>query len=226
LSGRIAVLASGDGSNAEALATACEDGRIDGEIAVILSNRPDAPVLARSASRGIPAVVVDHRRFAGREAFDAALVDTLAAHGPDLITLAGFMRVLTPVFLQPYRGRILNIHPSLLPRYPGLQTHARAIAAGDREAGATVHFVTAELDAGPGIVQARVPVRPGDDPAALAARVLAAEHRIYPLAVAACLDGRVRLAAGEVLLQGQPLPARGAAPEALEGQARGSVTPR
>jgi phosphoribosylglycinamide formyltransferase 1 len=215
LSGRIAVLASGLGSNAEALAEACDRGVIDGRLCVVGSNRPDAPVLARATARGLPTIALDHRGYAERAAFDAALRDALAAFEPDLVVLAGFMRILTPTFITPWRGRLLNIHPSLLPRYPGLDTHARAIAAGDREAGATVHFVIEALDAGPAILQARVPVRADDDPAALAARVRVEEHRIYPLAVQACLSGRVRLGDRGAELDGRRLPASGAEPGAL-----------
>ena len=215
MSGRIAVLASGLGSNTEALAEACDRGIIEGSVCVVGSNRPDAPVLARAADRGLPTIALDHRGYAERAAFDAALRDALAAFEPDLVVLAGFMRILTPTFIAPWRGRLLNIHPSLLPRYPGLDTHARAIAAGDREAGATVHFVIEALDAGPAILQARVPVRADDDPAALAARVRVEEHRIYPFAVQACLSGRVRLGDQGAELDGRRLPASGADPAAL-----------
>jgi phosphoribosylglycinamide formyltransferase-1 len=215
LSGRIAVLASGVGSNAEALAEACDDGRIDGRLCVVASNRPDAPVLARAAARGLPTLALDHRAYPDRAAFDSALREALLPFEPDLVVLAGFMRILTPAFITPWRGRLVNIHPSLLPLYPGLDTHARAIAAGDREAGATVHFVIEALDAGPAILQARVPIRDGDNPGTLAARVQLEEHRIYPLAVQACLSGRVRLSGDRAELDGAVLPPSGAEAAAL-----------
>jgi len=209
------VLASGVGSNAEALAEACDDGRIDGRLCVVASNRPDPPVLARAADRGLPTLALDHRAYPDRAAFDSALREALLPFEPDLVVLAGFMRILTPAFITPWRGRLVNIHPSLLPLYPGLDTHARAIAAGDREAGATVHFVIEALDAGPAILQARVPIRDDDTPATLAARVQLEEHRIYPLAVRACLGGRLRLAGGRAELDGALLPPSGAAEAAL-----------
>jgi len=215
LSGRIAVLASGVGSNAEALADACEDGRIDGSLCVVGSNRPDAQVLARAAARGLPTLALDHRAYPDRAAFDGALHEALLPFEPDLVVLAGFMRILTPAFITPWRGRLVNIHPSLLPLYPGLDTHARALAAGDRWAGATVHYVIEALDAGPAILQATVPIEAGDNPATLAARVRVEEHRIYPLAVQACLSGRVRLAGDRAELDGAVLPPSGAREAAL-----------
>jgi phosphoribosylglycinamide formyltransferase-1 len=215
LSGRIAVLASGIGSNAEALADACEDGRIDGSLCVVASNRPDAPVLARAAARGLATLALDHRSHPDRAAFDAALHAALLPFEPELVVLAGFMRILTETFITPWRGRLVNIHPSLLPLYPGLDTHARALAAGDREAGATVHYVIEALDAGPAILQASVPIEAGDSPASLADRVRVEEHRIYPLAVQACLSGRVRLVGERAELDGSLLPPSGAEAAAL-----------
>ncbi len=148
---------------------------------LVASNDPKAAGLARAAARGIPVAAVDHRAFPGdRAAFEEALLEPLLAAQPDIICLAGFMRILTPSFVNRFAGRMLNIHPSLLPLYPGLDTHARALAAGDRQAGATVHLVTSALDDGPILGQARVPVMTGDTPETLAARVLAAEHRLYP----------------------------------------------
>ncbi len=144
------------------------------------SNDPAASGLAKAAAQGVPTVAIDHRAFASRAEFEAALLEPLLAAEPDIICLAGFMRILTPDFTRRFTGRMLNIHPSLLPKYPGLHTHARAIEAGDAEAGATVHEVTADLDAGPILGQARVPVLPGDTPDSLAARVLVQEHRLYP----------------------------------------------
>ncbi|MES2542410.1 MAG: phosphoribosylglycinamide formyltransferase [Pseudomonadota bacterium] len=148
---------------------------------LVASNDPTATGLEKAAALGIPVAAIDHRPYGrDREAFEAALVEKIDAAGPDILCLAGFMRILTPGFIRRYEGRMLNIHPSLLPKYPGLHTHARALAAGDTEAGCTVHEVTAELDAGPILGQARVPVLPGDTEAALAARVLTLEHRLYP----------------------------------------------
>jgi phosphoribosylglycinamide formyltransferase-1 len=177
---RVAILISGGGSNMLALADSMT-GDHPARPVLVASNDPAAAGLARAADRGIPTAAIDHRRWgADRAGFEAALAAVLDAAAPDLICLAGFMRILTPGFVTPRAGRILNIHPSLLPLYPGLDTHARALAAGDRQAGCTVHEVTAALDAGPILGQARVPVTPGDTPVTLAARVLAAEHRLYP----------------------------------------------
>lgn len=176
---RVAILVSGGGSNMLALA-ASMTGDHPARPVLVLSNDPAARGLARAAALGIPVAAVDHRAFPDRPAFEAALMGPLAGAAPDILCLAGFMRILTPGFVARFAGRMLNIHPSLLPRYPGLRTHARALAAGDAEAGCTVHEVTADLDAGPILGQARVPVLPGDDEAALAGRVLAAEHRLYP----------------------------------------------
>lgn len=177
---RVAILISGGGSNMLALARDMT-GDHPARPVLVLSNDPAAPGLARAAALGIPTAAVDHRAFKGdRAAFEAALDAALAPHAPDVICLAGFMRILTPAFITPRAGRILNIHPSLLPKYPGLHTHARALAAGDAEAGATVHLVTPDLDAGPILGQARIPVLPGDTPDTLAARVLVQEHILYP----------------------------------------------
>ncbi|MDO5614308.1 MAG: phosphoribosylglycinamide formyltransferase [Paracoccus sp. (in: a-proteobacteria)] len=177
---RIAILISGGGSNMVRLLDSMT-GDHPARPVLVLSNDPDAGGLARAAERGVPVAAVDHRAFGrDRAAFEAELAGHLDAAAPDIICLAGFMRILTPAFVDRYAGRILNIHPSLLPKYPGLHTHQRALDAGDDWAGATVHQVTADLDAGPILGQARVPVEPGDDAAALAARVLTAEHRLYP----------------------------------------------
>ncbi|PKP81912.1 MAG: phosphoribosylglycinamide formyltransferase [Alphaproteobacteria bacterium HGW-Alphaproteobacteria-2] len=177
---RVAILISGGGSNMLALVRSMT-GAHPARPCLVLSNVRGAGGLARAAALGIPVACVDHRSFgADRAGFEAALNDALAPHAPDILCLAGFMRILTPVFTACWAGRMLNIHPSLLPKYPGLHTHARAIAAGDREAGCSVHEVTADLDAGPILGQARVPVLPGDTPESLAARVLEQEHRLYP----------------------------------------------
>jgi phosphoribosylglycinamide formyltransferase-1 len=185
---RVAILISGGGSNMEALVRDMT-GDHPARPVLVVSNVPGAGGLARAAARGIPAATVDHRAFPSREAFEAALSAELDRAAPDLICLAGFMRVLTPGFVTRWAGKILNIHPSLLPKYPGLHTHARALEAGDAEAGCTVHEVTADLDAGPILGQARVPVLPGDTPEALAARVLVAEHRLYPAVLRRVADG-------------------------------------
>jgi phosphoribosylglycinamide formyltransferase-1 len=177
---RVAILISGGGSNMVALARSMT-GEHPARPVVVVSNDPAAGGLEKATAMGIPVAVVDHRAFGGdRAGFEAALEAALKPHAPDVICLAGFMRILTPGFIGPWAGRILNIHPSLLPKYPGLHTHARAIAAGDAEAGASVHEVTPDLDAGPILGQARVPVLPGDTAESLAARVLEQEHRLYP----------------------------------------------
>ena len=190
---KTAVLISGRGSNLEALIRACADEDFPAEIALVISNRADAGGLDHAARAGIASAVIPHRDYANREAFEAALTKTLEAAGIELICLAGFMRLLTAGFVQHWRDRMINIHPSLLPAFPGLETHARALAEGVRFAGCTVHFVRAEMDHGPIIVQAAVPVLPGDDEHALAARVLAAEHRAYPLALRLVGEGRVKV---------------------------------
>jgi phosphoribosylglycinamide formyltransferase-1 len=177
---RVAILISGGGSNMVRLIESMGPEH-PAEPVLVLSNQPDAGGLLRAAALGVPTAVVDHRPFRGdRAAFEAALHDRLAAARPDILCLAGFMRILTPSFTAAWAGRMLNIHPSLLPKYPGLDTHARAIAAGDAEAGCTVHEVTEDLDAGPILGQARVPVLHHDTPDTLAARVLEQEHRLYP----------------------------------------------
>jgi phosphoribosylglycinamide formyltransferase-1 len=179
---RVAVLISGGGSNMLALVEAMTGG-FPARPCLVLANRPEAGGLARAAARGIPTALVDHRGRS-RAAFEAGLTAALEAEAAGILCFAGFMRILTPGFIARWQGRMLNIHPSLLPLYPGLDTHARALAAGDAEAGCSVHEVTAELDGGPVLGQSRVPVRPGDTPDSLAARVLAEEHRLYPAVLA------------------------------------------
>ena len=187
----IVILISGGGSNMAAIvrAAARDDWRrsLGAQVAAVVSNRPDAGGLAFARQQGIATGVVDHKAFASREAFDAALAETIDVHRPSLVVLAGFMRILTPAFVARHAGRLLNIHPSLLPAFPGLHTHQRAIEAGCRFAGCTVHQVTAELDHGPILEQAVVPIVPGDTPDALAARVLTQEHIVYPRAIARLL---------------------------------------
>ena len=171
-------------------------------IAAVISNRPDAAGLAFARAHGIAAELLDHTAYPDRAAFDAALAACIDAHAPDLVVLAGFMRVLTDGFVRRYAGRLLNIHPSLLPSFPGLHTHRRALETGVRVHGASVHFVTAELDDGPIVIQAAVPVLPGDDESTLAARVLAQEHRIYPQAVRWFVEDRLVLGGGRVTVTG------------------------
>jgi phosphoribosylglycinamide formyltransferase-1 len=179
----IVILISGRGSNMEAIVHACQREAWAGRIAAVVSNRPEAAGLSFAKAHGIPTAVVDHKAFDSRELFDEALMQAIDGFQPDLVVLAGFMRILTPAFTGRYAGRLLNIHPSLLPAFPGLHTHERALEAGCRLAGATVHLVTADLDHGPIVAQAMVPVLPGDDASRLAARVLALEHQMYPRAV-------------------------------------------
>ncbi|MCH8465859.1 MAG: phosphoribosylglycinamide formyltransferase [Roseinatronobacter sp.] len=189
MSQRVAILISGSGSNMVALAQSMT-GDHPGRPCLVLSNDPQAGGLAKAQAMGIPTAVVDHRPFKGdRAGFEAALLKVLAEAQPDLVALAGFMRVLTGDFVRHYEGRMLNIHPSLLPKYKGLHTHSRAIAAGDTEAGCTVHEVTAELDDGPILGQARVPILPADTPNSLAARILPLEHQLYPLVLRRVLEG-------------------------------------
>jgi formyltetrahydrofolate-dependent phosphoribosylglycinamide formyltransferase len=194
---RVGVLISGRGSNMAALMAAAKVADYPAEVVCVLSNRADAAGLATARAAGIAAEAVLPRAHAGRDAFDAALAARLEAHGCELVALAGYMRVLGPAFLEKFAGRTLNIHPSLLPAFPGLDTHGRALAAGVRIHGCTVHFVDAGLDTGPIIAQAAVPVLAGDDEAALAARVLAAEHKLYPAALAMAARGDVAMVDGK-----------------------------
>jgi phosphoribosylglycinamide formyltransferase-1 len=204
---RITVLVSGRGSNLAALADASTRPGFAGTITHVISNRPQAGGLAIACERGIPATVVDHTAFATREAFDASLAEAVDGGAPDLVVLAGFMRVLTDAFVARYAGRLLNIHPSLLPAYPGLHTHRRALADGVKVHGCTVHFVTPAVDVGPIVAQAAVPVHPDDDEAALAARVLVQEHRLLPAVVRWFCAGRIVLAGGRARVRDAPMPA-------------------
>jgi len=189
----VVVLISGSGSNLQAMIDGQSSGELPIALRAVVSNRADAFGLERAGRAGIPGRVLSHRAFASREAYDTALAALLDEYDPGLVVLAGFMRILTPGFVARYHGRMFNIHPSLLPKFPGLHTHERALEAGEREHGATVHFVTDELDGGAAVLQARVPVFPDDDADVLAARVLSKEHRIYPLAVRWFAEGRLRL---------------------------------
>lgn len=196
----IVILISGRGSNMEALIAARDAGKLPVNIAAVISNRPDAQGLETAAKAGIATHYIDHKAFAGREAFDAALAECIDGFAPDLVVLAGFMRILTADFVRHYEGRLLNIHPSLLPSFPGLHTHQRALEEGVRIHGCTVHFVTAELDHGPVVIQAAVPVLDGDDETALAARILVQEHKVYPQAVRWFAEDKLRLENGRVRL--------------------------
>lgn len=197
---RIVVLVSGRGSNMQAIVRRCADDGWPAAVVAVLANRPDAQGLEFARQRGIATAVVDHKLFAAREEFDAALARAVDGFSPDLVVLAGFMRILGAAFVRHYEGRLLNIHPSLLPAFAGLHTHRRALAAGCKAVGASVHFVTPELDHGPIVIQSVVPVRPGDDEERLAARVLATEHIIYPLAVRWFVEDKLELA-GDLVRQ-------------------------
>ena len=205
----VVVLISGSGSNLQALIDSVAHDGNPARIAAVICNRAGAHGLERAKQAGIATELLDHKQFDGREAFDAALIQAIDAHQPDLVVLAGFMRILTPGFVQHYSGRLLNIHPSLLPKHKGLHTHQRAIEAGDSEHGCSVHFVTEELDGGPLVVQAVLPVMADDTAESLARRVHQQEHQIYPLAVRWFAEGRLRLGAQGAMLDGQPLPASG-----------------
>ncbi|WP_179527264.1 phosphoribosylglycinamide formyltransferase [Ectopseudomonas composti] len=205
----VVVLISGSGSNLQALIDSVAHDGNPARIAAVICNRAGAYGLERAKQAGIATGLLDHKQFDGREAFDAALIQTIDAHQPDLVVLAGFMRILTPGFVQHYAGRLLNIHPSLLPKHKGLHTHQRALEAGDTEHGCSVHFVTEELDGGPLVVQAVLPIKADDTAEGLARRVHQQEHQIYPLAVRWFAEGRLRLGAQGAMLDGQPLPASG-----------------
>jgi phosphoribosylglycinamide formyltransferase-1 len=198
---RIVILLSGRGSNMEAIVRACAAESWPAQVAAVISNRADAAGLDFARRHDIAAVVVDHKTFASRDAFDAELARAIDAFAPDVIALAGFMRILGDAFVQRYEGRLVNVHPSLLPAFTGLHTHRRAIEAGCKLAGATVHFVTPELDHGPIIAQAVVPVLPDDTEATLSARVLQREHVVYPLAVGWLVRGLLRVDANGVVTQ-------------------------
>jgi phosphoribosylglycinamide formyltransferase 1 len=199
---RVGVLISGRGSNLKALLDACTAADFPAEIVTVVSNRPDAGGLDHARAVGVAAEVVDHKAFAGRDAFQAAVTRALESAGVEIVCLAGFMRVVGAGFVRHWQGRMINIHPSLLPLFPGLDTHARALAAGLRLHGCTVHFVSEEVDGGAIVGQAAVPVLPGDDPESLAARVLQAEHRLYPACLRLLAEGRVRLEDGKAAFSG------------------------
>lgn len=200
---RVVVLISGRGSNLKAIIEAARADMPPIELCAVISNRAQAPGLRYARDAGIAADVINHQDYPDRESFDRALSARIDVHRPDLVVLAGFMRVLSRWFIERYAGRLMNIHPSLLPAFPGLNTHERALAAGAKEHGATVHFVTAEVDSGPVIVQAAVPVLPTDTASSLADRVLEQEHRIYPLAIKWFAEGRLTVRGSDVLLDGE-----------------------
>ncbi|MEN9630539.1 MAG: phosphoribosylglycinamide formyltransferase PurN [Pseudomonadota bacterium] len=195
---RIVILISGRGSNMEAIVQRCQQQQWPATVVAVIANQPNARGLDFARAHGLATAVVDHKAHADREAFDLALAAAIDGFEPDLVVLAGFMRILGRAFVQRYEGRLLNIHPSLLPAFPGLHTHRRALEAGCQVVGATVHFVTPELDHGPIVMQSAVPVLPGDDESALSARVLATEHVIYPLSVRWFVEGKLRLEEGRV----------------------------
>ena len=202
----IVVLISGRGSNLNAILDAIDAGKLPVEVRAVISNRQDAQGLQRPALQGIRTIVINHACHHDRAAFDQALQTTIDTFEPGLLVLAGFMRILTPGFVAHYRGRMLNVHPSLLPEFPGLHTHRRAIEAGRKEHGASIHFVTAETDGGPVVLQARVPVHADDTPDSLARRVLEQEHHLLPLAIKWFAEQRLALdARGRILFDGQPL---------------------
>ena len=211
---KIVVLISGGGSNLQAVIDQVGNGTIDAEISLVISNNPDVKGLERAAQAGIATAVINHREYDSRDSFERELIRQIDAHQPDLVVLAGFMRIFNAGFTNHYAGRMLNIHPSLLPKYKGVNTHARALEAGEVEHGATVHFVTSELDGGPLVLQAIVPVEKADTASDLAARVLVQEHIIYPIAIKWFCEGRLTLDGSSVRLDTQSLPKEGIAQRA------------
>ncbi len=210
---RIVVLISGSGSNLQAIIDACKLPDYPGEVVAVISNKADAYGLTRAANEAIDNHVLSHKAFDSREQYDQALIEKIDSYHADLVVLAGFMRILTPAFVQHFSGKLLNIHPSLLPKYQGLNTHQRAIDAGDTEHGVSVHFVTEELDGGPVILQAKVPIFEEDDAEILASRIHQQEHRIYPLVVKWFCSGRLKMQDDNVILDGISLPVDGYANE-------------
>lgn len=209
----IVVLISGNGSNLQAIIDACHQKKINGTISAVFSNKADAFGLERAREAGIPTHALAASEFASREAFDRQLMQEIDAYAPDVVVLAGYMRILSPAFVARYSGRLLNIHPSLLPKYPGLHTHRQVLENGDEEHGTSVHFVTDELDGGPVILQAKVPVFEGDDEDEITARVQHQEHAIYPLVVSWFLDDRLKMRQNAAWLDGVQLPPQGHAAE-------------
>ena len=206
---RLAVLISGTGSNLQAILDAIDAGELPARVSLVLSNKANAAGLARAERAGVPAQAIDHRGFPDRASFDQAMIERIDAHGADTVVLAGFMRILSPGFVRHYQGRLINIHPSLLPKYPGLNTHARALEAGDHEHGCSLHFVTDELDGGPLIAQARFPVAANDTAETLSEKVQAQEHRLYPQVLRWRAQQRLRMTDQGVELDGERLPPQG-----------------
>ncbi len=206
---RIVVLISGSGSNMQAIAESCFKKEMDAEIVAVISNRPGVAGLERAEKLKITTGVVDHTEFASREEFDVNLIRAIDEHSPDIVILAGFMRILTPDFVRRYKGKLINIHPSLLPKHKGLNTHSRALEAGDSEHGVTVHFVSEDLDGGPNIIQAVVPVLDDDNALTLQVRVQAQEHVIFPIAIKWFAEGRLSMIKGDAYFDNQALPETG-----------------
>lgn len=206
---RLAVLISGTGSNLQAILDAIDAGELPARVSLVLSNKAGAAGLVRAERAGVPAQAIDHRGFPDRASFDQAMIERIDAHGADTVVLAGFMRILSPGFVRHYQGRLINIHPSLLPKYPGLNTHARALEAGDREHGCSLHFVTDELDGGPLIAQARFPVSANDTAETLSEKVQAQEHRLYPQVLRWRAQQRLQMTDQGVELDGERLPPQG-----------------
>lgn len=206
---RIVALISGSGSNFQAILDHCQQGNIAGDIVAVISNRDDAFGLKRAEMASIPGHYIDHNGFPNRDEFDQSLIQQIDSYQPDLLVLAGFMRILSPQFVKHYSGKLFNIHPSLLPLYKGLHTHQRVLEAGDAEHGCTVHFVTEELDGGPLVIQAKIPVSTSDDATSLQSRIHRLEHQIYPLAVSWFCADRLEQTDEGVLLDGSLLPASG-----------------
>lgn len=202
----VVILISGRGTNLQAIVDEVRAGKLSADIRAVISNNPEAAGLQQARAAGLHTEIVDHRAYPTRAAFEQALAQAIDRHAPKLVALAGFMRILGHDFIAHYHGRLINIHPSLLPKYPGLGTHARVLAAGEAQHGASVHFVVPDVDAGPVILQAAVPVLPNDTPETLAKRVLKEEHRIYPLAIRWFAEGRLALRDSRVLLDGKPCP--------------------
>lgn len=210
---RIVVLISGSGSNLQAIIDACKTTDYPGEVVGVISNKAEVFGLTRAENANIPHQVLSHKAYDSRESYDQALVNAIDDYKPDLVVLAGFMRILTPAFVQHFSGKLLNIHPSLLPKYQGLNTHQRAIDANDKEHGVSVHFVTEELDGGPVILQAKVPIFPEDTADDLASRIHVQEHKIYPLVINWFCSGRVVMQGDKAVLDGVSLPTSGYASE-------------
>jgi phosphoribosylglycinamide formyltransferase-1 len=212
---RLGVLASGNGTNLQAILDACRRRQIAGEVALVVCNVPGAQALARARSAGVPALEIDHRAFADRASFDLAIASALQERGVELVALAGFMRLLSPGFLSRFPGRVLNVHPSLLPAFPGLHAPRRALASGAHATGCTVHFVDEGMDTGPVLMQAKVPILPGDREQALVERIQQREHEIFPLCLDLVASGRTSLSGRELFLDGALVPAGGAELPAL-----------